>query len=108
MDLFEVIISPKALSQLNEYVDYIQFTLLNEQAARNVWQDAIDTADKLETTAGALSFCRKTSLKKQGYRIINFLHHRYVMLYRIEDKTVYVEAVYHQLQDYENIFSNEQ
>jgi len=107
MDLFEVIISPKALSQLNEYVDYIQFTLLNEQAARNVWQDAIDTADKLETTAGSLSFCRKTSLRKQEYRIINFLHHRYVMLYRIEEKKVYVEAIYHQLQDYENIFSNE-
>lgn len=29
------------------------------------------------------------------------------MLYRIEEKKVYVEAIYHQLQDYENIFSNE-
>lgn len=65
MDLFEVIISPKALSQLDEYVDYIQFTLLNEQAAMNVWQDAIDTADKLETAAGSFSFCQKISLRKQ-------------------------------------------
>ena len=30
MDLFDVIISPKALSQLNDYVDYLQYTLLND------------------------------------------------------------------------------
>ena len=33
MDSFDVIISPKALSQLNDYIDYLQYTLLNEQAA---------------------------------------------------------------------------
>ena len=31
MDSYNVIISPKALSQLNNYIDYIQYTLLNEQ-----------------------------------------------------------------------------
>lgn len=32
MDSYNVIISPKALSQLNSYIDYIQYTLLNDQA----------------------------------------------------------------------------
>ena len=72
MDSYNVIISPKALSQLNSYIDYIQYTLLNEQAAQNVWQDG----------------------------------HRYLMLYHIDEKTVYVDAIYHQLQDYENIFAH--
>lgn len=38
MDSFNVIISPKALSQLNSYIDYLQYTLLNDQAAYSVWQ----------------------------------------------------------------------
>lgn len=29
------------------------------------------------------------------------------MIYRIEGTTVYVDAIYHQLQDYENIFADE-
>lgn len=42
MDSFDVIISPKALSQLNGYIDYLQFTLLNDQAAygRTPWKPA--------------------------------------------------------------------
>ncbi|MFR2038592.1 MAG: type II toxin-antitoxin system RelE/ParE family toxin, partial [Anaerobutyricum sp.] len=31
-----------------------------------------------------------------------FLSHRYFMLYRIENDTVYVDNIFHELQDYEN------
>lgn len=107
MDSFDVIISPKALSQLNDYIDYLQYTLLNNQAARNVWQDALDTRERLSKIAGSLRLCLNPQLKKSGYRSINFLRQRYVMLYRIEGQTAYVDAIYHQLQDYENTFANE-
>lgn len=36
MDSYEVIITPHALSQLNDYVSYIQYTLFNDQAAESV------------------------------------------------------------------------
>ena len=39
--------------------------------------------------------------------LMNFLRHRYLMLCRVEGHTAYVDAIYHQLQDYENIFGNE-
>ena len=48
MDLYEVIISPKALSLLDGYIDYIQYKLKNEQAAEAVWQDAVETEAELE------------------------------------------------------------
>lgn len=64
MDSFDVIISPKALSQLNDYIDYLQYTLLNDQAACNVWQDALETRDKLSKVAGSLKFCAHPQLKK--------------------------------------------
>ena len=75
MDSFDVIISPNALSQLNRYIDYIQYTLLNVSAASNVWQDALETRKRLSLVAANLP--------------------------------VYVDAIYHQLQDYENTFIDE-
>lgn len=53
MDSYDVIISPKALLQLDKYIDYIQYTLLNEQAAKSVWQDAIETSNNLKNVAGS-------------------------------------------------------
>ena len=107
MDSFNVIISPKTLSQLNCYIDYLQYTLLNEQAACNVWQDALETREQLSKVADSLKFCTHPKLKKNEYRAISFMRHHYLMLYRIEGTTVYVDAIYHQLQDYENTFADE-
>ena len=104
MDSFKVIISPKAYEQLEKYVSYIQNTLFNDVAAKRVWEDAIDTADHLASVAGSLAPCRHPKLKKLGYHSIFFLRHSYVMLYRIDGNIAYVEAIYHQLQDYENTF----
>lgn len=33
---------------------------------------------------------------------INFLKHRYFMLYRIESNLVFIDDIFHELQDYEN------
>ncbi len=107
MDSFDVIISPKALSQLNNYIDYLQYTLLNDQAGCNVWQDALETRDQLSKVADSLKLCTHPQLKKHGYHVIHFMRHRYLMLYRIEGTTAYVDAIYHQLQDYENTFADE-
>lgn len=107
MDLYEVIISPKALSQLDNYIDYIHYTLFNFQAARSVWQDAMKTCDTLATAAGSLKFCSHPQLKQLGYHSITFHQHKYIMLYRLNGKTAYVDAIYHQMQDYENLFAKE-
>ncbi len=104
MDLFDVIVTPKALSQLDDYISYIQYTLMSEQAAKAVWEDAVDTTIELEKVAGSLKPCDNEDLAMLGYHKINFMRHRYLMLYRIDGKTVYVDAIYHQLQDYENTF----
>lgn len=108
MDSYNVIISPKALSQLSAYIDYIQYTLLNEQAARTVWQDALETRSRLSLVAESLKYCKHPLLKERGYRLICFRRHRYVMLYRVVGADVYVDAIYHQLQDFENVFADEE
>jgi hypothetical protein len=86
-------------------LNYIQYTLFNDQAANAVSLDALDTIEQLKSVAGSLKLCDNPKLKKRGYRKINFLRHDYVMLYKLVADTAYVNAIYHQLQDYENTFA---
>ena len=106
MDTYKVIISPHARSWLISYHDYLQKILLNEQAAKSMWEDALLTIDRLSFLAGSLRFCQTPALRKLGYHIIRFKSHRYLMIYRTDKDTAYVEAVYHELQDYEALFSD--
>ena len=46
-------------------------------------------------------------LRKYGYRKIKFEKHDFVMIYRIQDGQAIVDGVFHELQDYEGIFTNE-
>ncbi len=101
---YNVQISPTALNRLNNYIDYIHDTLMNDQAADNVLLDALDTITELQSVAGSLGYCDHPELKKRGIRKIIFLKHDYVMLYSIIDNTVEIKAIYHLLQDYENTF----
>ena len=107
MVLFETIISPKALSQLDSYVDYILNTLLNPDAAMDLWRDAEQTRALLSECAGSLKLCAHPSLNVLGYHPMFFTKHRYVMLYRIVDHTAYIDGIYHLLQDYENTFASD-
>ena len=106
MDSYKIQIAPHALQQLNQYVDYIQFTLLNSQAADSVYQDALETIDVLSLSAGSLEFCKSKKLRDLGFRHIKFQKHDYVMIYDTEGNTARIKAIYHELQDYENVFSD--
>lgn len=60
------------------------------------------TIASLSSVAGNLMECENQRLKELGYRRINFLSHRYFMLYRVEEDTAFVDNIFHELQDYEN------
>lgn len=107
MDLYDVVITDHALEQLESYIDYIQYVLLDDQAADAVAIDAFETQDRLRILAGVLSPCKNEYLKFLGYHPMRFKYHRYVMLYRIDGNTAIVEAIYHQTQDYESAFLDE-
>lgn len=108
MDSYNVIISPEAMEQLREHISYIRNVLFNPQAAESVYDDAVETGEKLSTIADVLKPCEDERLRRYDYRKISFRRHKYVMIYRIEGRTVYVDGIFHQKQDYENIFSNTQ
>ena len=86
--------------ELNEYRKKI--VKKNKQAAKNVLDDFEDTVELLKHVAGSMKTCDNPRLQSLGYHRINFQKYRYFMLYRIEDDVVYVDDIFHELQDYEN------
>lgn len=59
------------------------------RAAKNVLDDFEATIQSLKRVAGSLKLCGNPRLKELGYRRINFLSHRYFMMYRIVKDIVF-------------------
>ena len=99
---YKVIIAEDAQEDMDRFVRYLLFEKANEQAASNLIDDFEETIVTLVRAAGSLKMCENQHLKELGYRRINFMSHRYFMLYRVEEDTVFVDNIFHELQDYEN------
>jgi len=96
---YKIVLMRGAEEDLDGFVAYLLFEKKSEQAAINLLNDFEATKTSV---AGSLKLCDNPKLRALGYRRINFLSHRYFMLYRIENNTVYVDNIFHALQDYEN------
>lgn len=94
----------RAKEHLRQILSYIRFVLKNPDAARNVKRDANETKRKLTYLAESLKLCEEPELAIQGYRVISFQKHAYVMLYRVDGNIVYVDGIYHELQNYHDLF----
>lgn len=100
--VYNVVVTIDAEEDLNSYIRYLLFDKKSSQAASNVLSDFEATIESLKIVAGNLRLCENPRLKELGYRRINFHSHRYFMLYRIEGNNVFVDNIFHELQDYEN------
>ena len=93
---------PNAKENMQKYIEYILYEKKNQQAAASLLDDFEYTKDILAEVAGSLKLCDNEKLRSLGYRRIGFKLHRYFMLYRVEDTTVYIDGIFHELQDFEN------
>ena len=99
---YKVLITSDAEADLEGFIRYLLYEKKSEQAASNVLNDFEATKQILTKVAGSLKLCDNPKLSVLGYRRINFMSHRYFMLYRIEGETAVVDSIVHELQDYEN------
>jgi len=102
---YRVIITPAAKRQLEMYIAYTLSEFKNLQAARAIMDDARETKKRLSNVAGNLALCEDEILARNGYRKIMFAKHGFFMVYRIDNNTVVVDGMYHELQDYESVFT---
>ena len=99
---YKILITKDAEEDLDRFIKYLIFEKKSVQAAQNVLNDYDATIESLKHVAGSLKLCDNPRLRELEYRRINFLNHRYFMLYRIVDDVAVVDDVFHELQDYEN------
>ena len=99
---YKVVITSDAEADLEGFIRYLLFEKRSEQTVTNLLNDFEVTKRSLSRTAGSLKLCDNPKLKALGYRRINFLSHRYFMLYRLEGMDAIVDNIFHELQDYEN------
>lgn len=99
---YKVVATKDAEEDLERFIKYLIIEKESMQAAESVLNDYDATIESLKHVAGSLKLCDNPILRQLEYRRINFLNHRYFMLYRIEDNVVFVDNIFHELQDYEN------
>ena len=99
---YKVYVTIDAENDLNRHVLYLLKEKRSRQAVTNLLDDFVQTKEILAIVAGCLQPCKNQRLRNQGYKRINFLHHDYFMIFRIEDQNVFVDGIYHFLEDYEN------
>ena len=102
---YNVVITEDAEQDLDRFIKYLLFVKKNDQAAGSLLDDFEITKNNLARVAGSLRDCSNPRLSALGYKRINFMSHRYFMLYRIEGNKVMVDNIFHELQDYENRLS---
>lgn len=100
---FKIVLTSQAQLDFRNITRYLFDELRSEQATISVINDMENTIERLSYIAGGLKLCDDPRLRGLGYRKIHFKHHNYFMLYRIQDDIVYVDAIYHDLQDYESL-----
>lgn len=99
---YKVVVTQDAEEDLDKFLWYLIHEKGNRQAAKNVLDDFEMTKEMLSKVAGSLKDCDNPILRMLGYKRINFMKHRYFMLYRIIDNEVIIDNIFHELQDYEN------
>ena len=99
---YKVVVTRDAEEDLESFIKYLIFEKESMQTAENVLNDYDATIESLKHVAGSLKLCDNPRLRQLEYRRINFLNHRYFMIYCIVDDVVFVDNIFHELQDYEN------
>ena len=102
---YKVVITSPAKRQLEKYVAYTANCLKNKQAAKSIIDDAKATKKELAIVAGNLPLCEDEVLAQNSYRKIHFIKHKFFMIYRLDGNIAVVDAMYHELQDYESTFA---
>lgn len=99
---YRVVVTKNAEEDLDQFIKYLIFEKDSMEAAQNVLNDYDATIETLKIVAGSLKLCDNPRLRQLEYRRINFLNHKYFMMYRIADDVVFVDSIFHELQDYES------
>lgn len=97
--LYKIKVSNLALEQLDRTLEHILFAFRSEQAMVNILSDFWKTVESLTIFADVTQELEWLP----GYRRKNLSKHNYLVLYRIEGDTVYMDYFSYARRAYENM-----
>lgn len=99
---YKVIFTENAMEDMDSIVEYLLFHLRNKQAANHFIDSVENGKFVLSNSDESFQLCLNPRLRSKGYRRLNLDKTKYFLLYRTENSIVFIDGIYHQLQDYEN------
>lgn len=99
---YKVIFTENAMEDMDSIAEYLLFHLRNKQAANHFIDSVENGKFVLSNSAESFQLCLNPRLRSKGYRRLNLDKTKYFLLYRTENSIVFIDGIYHQLQDYEN------
>lgn len=99
---YKSIITDRAEELLDRLVYYLLIDLRNEQAASHLLNGISKLYDRIEDNPLQFPECRDFVLKSKGYREAVLTDMGYLVIFRIEEDTVYIVGVFHELENYSN------
>ena len=97
---YNLFISERADQLFENCLRYLIYKLKNEQAAVHFLNETEKIYDRLRRNPYQFPQSRDLYLQRQGYREAVYGEMDYLIIFRIEDRTVYVLGVFHQLEEY--------
>lgn len=99
---YKLIITERAEELLDGLVRYLLYQIKNKQAAVHLLDSVEQIYSRLEENPLQFPQCRDAYLSQLGYREAVFTDMKYLVIFRIEEDTVYIVGVFHELEQYRN------
>ena len=97
---YKLVLTERAEQLLDHLVYYLLYRLKNEQAAGHLLDEIAKVYDRLEDNPYQFTECRDAVLKSKQYREAVITDMNYIVIFKVEDDTVYVLGVFHGLENY--------
>ena len=99
---YNLIITERADELLDSLVDYLLIKFDNKQAAAHLLDKVDLIIDRIEINPYQFPECKEEYLSEQGFREAHLVDMRYVIVYYIQDDSIIVSGIYHELELYSN------
>lgn len=98
--VYNIEVTDRTEKQIENAIQYLAVNFKSMQAAKNLMEDINQAFALLKAFAAPFSFCEDSYLASKGYRKFALKKHDYLIIYRVEENTVYLVGFFHILENY--------
>jgi plasmid stabilization system protein ParE len=99
---YKLIITERAEELLDKLVYYLLYNIRNEQAAIHLLDSIDEIYDRMEDNPFQFPKCRDIYLSHLGYREAVLADMKYFVIFKVEEATIYVLGVFHELESFQD------